>query len=131
MSDETTGTTPVANGAAAPTEAAPARSARVREAVKVVARHPLGAIALVGAAVALVEIELAVGILAGLGATALLATKTGPEARQEVLTRSTEVLAKGKVALEKAKVAIASRTKAPAEAPPKSAEPPAPPAASI
>jgi hypothetical protein len=124
MSNETTESTPVANGAAAPAADAPAKPARVREAVKVLARHPLGAIALIGAAVALVEIELAVGILAGIGATALLATKSGPEARQEVFTKGNEVLAKGKVALEKAKVAFASRAK-PAEETPKTPEPPA------
>ena len=52
-----------------------------------VKKHPLGALAAVGAAAALIEVELAVGVLAGLGATALLSTKSGPEARQEMLER--------------------------------------------
>jgi hypothetical protein len=78
--------------------------------------------------VALVEVEVAVGILAGIGATALLATKSGPEARQEMLSKGNEVLAKGKLALAKAKGKLASRVKA--EEATKSPEPPAvPPAA--
>jgi hypothetical protein len=127
MSTETTEA--AANGTN-PAEPAPAKSARVREAVTLIKRHPLGVIAAAGAAVALVEVEVAVGILAGIGATALFATKTGPEARREVRTKSNVVLAKGKLALAKAKVAIASRAKPAAEATPKSPEPPAaPPAA--
>jgi hypothetical protein len=84
-----------------------------------VKRHPIGAVAVVGAAAALFEVELAVGILTGIGATALLAKKTGPEARREVMT-------KGRWAMDRAKVAWARRGKsAPtnpaASAPPQSA----------
>jgi hypothetical protein len=107
---------PAPNGAAA---------ARVREAVTALKRHPLGVVALAGAAVALVEVEVAVALLAGIGATALLATKSGPEARQEVLTKGNEVFAKGKLALAKAKHKLASRTKAGAAEATKTPEPPA------
>jgi hypothetical protein len=130
MSNETPENAPAPTSAAAPTEAAaapaeatPAKPARVREAVTAIKRHPLGVVALAGAAVALVEVEVAVGILAGIGATALLATRSGPEARQEVLTKGNEVLAKGKLVLAKAKGKL-SRVKA-AGAEPKSPEPPA------
>ena len=155
MSSETPENAPAPQGAPAPTEAAPAaeaapagaaptgtaptgtaategtaRTARVREAVSALKRHPLGVVALAGATVALVEVEVAVGILAGIGATALLATKSGPVARQEMLTKGNEVLAKGKLALAKAKGKLASRAKPVTEEVPKSTEPPAvPPAA--
>lgn len=112
--------------------------ARVRKAIALVKSHPLGLVVAVGAAVALVEIELAVGILTGIGATALLATKSGPEARQEVRSLGQGVVTKGKAALERARVALASRAKtppvepaaAPATAPaeadaPKAGDPPA------
>jgi hypothetical protein len=89
-------TTAAAETTAAVTEAAKPERVQVRKAFGALKRHPLGMVALVGAAVALVEVELAVGILAGIGATALLTLKTGPEARQEVL-------AKGKWALERAR----------------------------
>jgi hypothetical protein len=132
MSNESTEATPPPNGTAAgatpAAEGASAKTARVREAVTALKRHPLGVVALAGAAVALVEVEVAVGILAGIGATALLVTKSGPEARQEVLSKGNEVLAKGKLALAKAKVKLASRTK-PASAETKSPEPPAAPSA--
>jgi hypothetical protein len=113
------------SGGAAPAKAARARSARVREAVTALKRHPLGVVALAGAAVALVEVEVAVGIFAGIGATALLVTKSGPEARQEVLTRGNEVLAKGKLALAKAKRRLESRAKPATGEASKSPEPPA------
>src|SRR4051812_41577262 len=54
----------------------------VRRAIRALKRHPLGVIALIGAAASLVEVELAVGILAGIGATALLTTTSGPAMRQ-------------------------------------------------
>jgi hypothetical protein len=85
---------------------------RFRKAINLLKGHPLGIVALIGAAAALVEIELAVGILTGIGATALLATKNGPQAREEVL-------AKGKWAIERAR-AFASRPRS-AEAAPASA----------
>jgi hypothetical protein len=75
---------------------------RVQRAVKLAKEHPLGAVATVAAAAALVELELAVGILAGLGATALLANRTGREARQDVVAR-------GKRAVERARIALAKR----------------------
>jgi hypothetical protein len=131
MSNESPEATPPAsNGAAAPAETTPAaetasaKTARVREAVTAIKRHPLGVVALAGAAVALVEVEVAVGILAGIGATALLVTKSGPEARQEVLTKGNEVLAKGKLALAKAKGKL-SRAKAAGKSPEPPAAPPA------
>lgn len=97
------------SSAAAPVNAEPAR---VRKAIALVKSHPLGVVVAVGAAVALVEIELAVGILTGVGATALLVTKSGHEARQEVRSLGQEVFTKGKAAIERARVALASRTKA-------------------
>jgi hypothetical protein len=78
---------------------------KVKQAIALAKEHPLGAVATVAAAAALVEVEFAVGILAGLGATALLARKTGPEAREQVIAR-------GKKAIEQARVALAKRRKA-------------------
>jgi hypothetical protein len=75
------------NGGEAVKEATKAQGVQVRKAFTALKRHPLGVVALAGAAVALVEVELAVGILAGLGATALLTLKTGSDARHEVLTK--------------------------------------------
>jgi hypothetical protein len=75
---------------------------KVQQAITAAKAHPLGAVATVAAAAALVEIEFAVGILTGLGATALLATRSGPQARGEVIAR-------GKQALERAREAIAKR----------------------
>jgi hypothetical protein len=131
--------TPVVEAAPSTTEApVKAKPAKVRKAIALLKSHPLGLVAVVGAAVALVEIELAVGILTGVGATVLLATKSGPEARQEVRSLGQGVLTKGKAAIERARVALASRAKtqpaepaaasatAPAEtATPKAEEPPA------
>jgi hypothetical protein len=104
------------NGAAAVKEAA--KSEPVRKAVNMLKSHPLGVVALAGAAVALVEVELAVGILAGIGATALLARKSGPEARQEVL-------AKGKRAVERARALKLRKEPAQAAATPAAPPPPA------
>lgn len=86
-----------------------APTAKVRQVLSALGRHPLGLVVAIGAGIALVEIELAVGLIAGVGATALLVSKSGPEARQEVV-------AKGKAAIERARVALASRTKPAAEA---------------
>jgi hypothetical protein len=85
-----------AASAAAPADNAP-RAAKVREALSLIKEHPLGAVATVAAATALLEIEFAVGVLAGVGATALLANKSGPERRRLVLER-------GKWALDRARV---------------------------
>jgi hypothetical protein len=120
MSETSENAAPAAdNGTATVKEA---KTDPVRKAFGVLKRHPLGIVALAGAAVALVEVELAVGILAGIGATALLALKSGPEARQEVLAKGQEVLAKGKSAVERAR-AIKLR-KEPAEAAANAASPP-------
>ena len=78
----------------------------VRDAISMIKQHPLGAVATVAAATAFIEVELAVGILAGLGATALLAQQSGPEARQRVV-------AGGKWALDRARSAV-HRAKPPA-----------------
>jgi hypothetical protein len=77
---------------------------KVQQAITAAKAHPLGAVATVAAAAALVEIEFAVGILAGLGATALLATRSGPQARDEVIAR-------GRQAIERARLAIVKRKK--------------------
>lgn len=110
--------------AAEPKPWAPAKLAahpKVKQAISLAKEHPLGAVATVAAAAALVEIEFAVGILTGLGATALLAKRSGPQARDEVIAR-------GRQAIARARVAIAKRKKSPvppaasAEAPPPAAE---------
>jgi hypothetical protein len=78
---------------------------KVQQAIAMAKNHPLGAVATVAAAAALVEVEFAVGILTGLGATALLASRSGPEARERVIAR-------GRKALAQARVVIAQRRKA-------------------
>jgi hypothetical protein len=83
----------------------------VRDAITLLKQHPLGAVATVAAATALIEVELAVGILAGLGATALLANQSGPEARQRVIER-------GKWALDRARTVVAKAKAPPQMAPP-------------
>jgi len=108
------GTTPTtAQGSNGDTIAAghPAATHLVRDAISLIKQHPLGAVATVAAATAFIEVELAVGILAGLGATALLANQSGPEARQRVL-------AGGKWALERARTAVAKAKSPPPVAPP-------------
>ncbi|HTV20157.1 MAG TPA: hypothetical protein VMG12_15845 [Polyangiaceae bacterium] len=117
------------DGAAPNVESPQPERAKLREALAVLKRHPLGLVVAIGAAAALLEIELAVGILTGVGATALLATKSGPEARQEVISKGQEVFTKSKAAIERARVALASRAQAKAAEPaaadpvPVSAEP--------
>lgn len=93
----------------APTE----KAAMVRDALTLLKEHPLGAVATVAAATALLELEFAVGILAGLSATALLSNKSGPERRKIVLER-------GKWALERARAMkeTAMKRKAPSSAQP-------------
>ncbi len=93
---------------------------KVQQAIAFAKSHPLGAVASVAAAAALVEVELAVGILAGLGATALLASKSGPETREQVIAR-------GRSALARAKIAIAQRRKSSGVVPPPSPDAPPPP----
>lgn len=76
---------------------------KVQRAIALAKTHPLGAVATVAAAAALVEVEFAVGILTGLGATALLARRTGPEARERVIARGKEALAQARVVIAKRK----------------------------
>ena len=124
---------------------------KVKQAISLAKEHPLGAVATVAAAAALVEIEFAVGILTGIGATALLATRSGPQARDEVIARGREaiarardatallakrsgpqardeVIARGREAIARARGVIAKRRKASPAPPAPSAEAP-PPAA--
>ncbi|MEO8183959.1 MAG: hypothetical protein ABI895_34485 [Deltaproteobacteria bacterium] len=109
------GTTPTtaegSNGDTISANGHPAGTHLVRDAISLIKQHPLGAVATVAAATAFIEVELAVGILAGLGATALLASQSGPEARQRVLAR-------GKWALDRARVAVAKAKSPPPVAPP-------------
>lgn len=73
-------------------------------AISLIKEHPLGAVATVAAATALLELQFAVGVLAGLGATALLANKSGPERRRLVLERGKWALVRAramKAALKK------------------------------
>jgi hypothetical protein len=83
----------------------------MREAISMIKQHPLGAVATVAAATALIEVELAVGILAGIGATALLANESGSETRQKVLEQ-------GKRALHRARSAMTRPKEPPRVAPP-------------
>ncbi|MEY4545508.1 MAG: hypothetical protein RL685_1703 [Pseudomonadota bacterium] len=96
------------------------KPARVREAISLIKEHPLGAVATVAAATALLELEFAVGLLAGLGATALLVNKSGPERRRIVMER-------GKWALERARAMKESAMKKKTVA----TEQPAPPASPV
>lgn len=72
---------------------------RVRGAVTLAKKHPLGTVAAAGAAAAFVEVPFAVGVLTGLGATALLVRRTGAEARREVLARGRDALARARTKL--------------------------------
>jgi len=119
MNDAATGGS-APGGGAGDTAPAPERDAGqngnghkhlMRDAITLIKQHPLGAVATVAAATALIEVEFAVGILAGLGATALLANQSGPEARQRVL-------AHGKRALDRARIVVAKAKAPPQVAPP-------------
>jgi hypothetical protein len=123
---EATNPTSVTNGDAA-TAAAPAAAKlsaaakltthpKVQQAITLAKTHPLGAVATVAAAAALVEVEFAVGILAGLGATALLASRSGPEARERVIAQGKHALAQARVAIAKRKQAMMPGTPPPAAA---------------
>jgi hypothetical protein len=111
------------NGATDATKSAAAKLTahpKVQQAISYAKSHPLGAVATVAAAAALIEIEFAVGILTGLGATAFLANKSGSQAREEVIAR-------GKQAIARARTLIAKRKKsatAPSSAASESAAPP-------
>jgi hypothetical protein len=131
MSEESSNGAPEAAPAAEATpESEPKTVAypRMKSALALVKRNPLKAVALGAAAIASLEVELAVGILAGIGATALLTTKPGAEAREEVVSKGKaardevvskskaardEVVSKSKAALDKAKTAL-KRKAAPA-----------------
>jgi hypothetical protein len=101
---------------------------RVKSAVNLAKEHPLGAVATVAAAAVFWEVELAVGILAGLGATALLAPKTGPETREKVFARGKvareQVVARSKSAFTRAKTAWEGRMKPKAKATTEASAPP-------
>jgi hypothetical protein len=118
MSDESSNGAPAPAAEGAP-ESEPKTVAypRMKSALALVKRNPLKAVALGAAAIASLVVELAVGILAGIGATALLTTKPGAEAREEVVSKGKaardEVVSKGKAAFDKAKTAL-KRKEAPA-----------------
>lgn len=63
-------------------------------------KHPLGTIAAGAAMGMLIEEEIALGILAGIGLTALFATRTGPEARREVTAKVEEILGRARSRLQ-------------------------------
>jgi hypothetical protein len=90
---------------------------KVQQALTVAKEHPLGAVVGAAAAVAFVEVELAVGILAGVGATALLAAQSGPEARRQVLTRGKQAWSSARERVQKARKPKVSADAAPPPAP--------------
>jgi hypothetical protein len=57
----------------------------------------------VAAAAAFIEVELAVGLLAGIGATALLASESGPETRQKMLEQGKRAISRARTAMTKPK----------------------------
>jgi hypothetical protein len=75
----------------------------VRKVIRTLKEHPLGVVALFGAGAAFVEVELAIGILTGLGATALLATSSGAQMRQDVMTKSKWALERARSLTRRAK----------------------------
>lgn len=83
----------------------------MREAISMIKQHPLGAVATVAAATAFIEVELAVGLLAGIGATALLVNESGSTTRHKVLEQ-------GKLALSRARTAMTKAKEPPPVAPP-------------
>jgi hypothetical protein len=129
MSDQT-------KESATPTEGAPATEVKpsaaqklapkVKQAIEFTKTHPLGAVATAAAAVALVEVEFAVGILTGLGATALLVTDSGPQTREKFVSGGKRALSSGKLAFAKARGAFTRKPKVEAAAS-TPAQPPAPP----
>jgi hypothetical protein len=79
-----------------------AAQTRLEQARSMAREHPLGGIAALAAAAAFIEVEIGLGILAGLGATALIATRNGPATRDRML-------AGGRQAYERARAALAQR----------------------
>ena len=90
---------------------------KVQHALTVAKEHPLGAVVGVAAAVALVEVEFAVGILTGIGATALLAAKSGPEARKQVVSSGKQAWSNARERVQKARKPKAAAEAAPPPAP--------------
>jgi hypothetical protein len=78
----------------------------IGKATRAIKDHPVALVALIGASAAFIEFELALGMLTGIGATALLATAGGPETRQQLLARSRWLLdrARSKVRGAKSRV---------------------------
>ena len=74
---------------------------KVQQAITTAKAHPLGAVVGVAAAVAFVEVEFAVGVLTGLGATALLVSRSGPQVREQVVSRGKQALAAARAQVEK------------------------------
>lgn len=74
---------------------------KVQQAITVAKAHPLGAVVGVAAAAAFVEVELAVAILTGIGATALLTSKSGPQTREQVVTAGKQAFARAKEQVQK------------------------------
>jgi X-X-X-Leu-X-X-Gly heptad repeat protein len=65
-------------------------------AFELVKQHPVATIAALGAATALIEVELAAGVLLGVAAAALLVEQAGPEVRQRLLTSGRQTLARAR-----------------------------------
>lgn len=86
---------------------------KVQQAITVAKAHPLGAVVGVAAAAAFVEVEFAVGILTGLGATALLVTRNGSQTREEVVTAGKQALARAKQVQWRRKPAASTEAAAP------------------
>ena len=87
---------------------------KVQQAITVAKEHPLGAVVGAAAAVAFVEVELAVGILTGIGATALLVARSGPETRKEVVTRGKQAWSSARERVQKARKPKAAEAAPPA-----------------
>jgi hypothetical protein len=76
-----------------------ATQAQLERARRLLRGHPLGTVATIAVVAAFVEVELAIGILVGLGATALLTTRSGSATRQRFVSR-------GRIALNRARIAM-------------------------
>jgi hypothetical protein len=118
---------PAAEASAVKTSTAQKLAPKVKQAIEFTKTHPLGAVATVAAAAALVEVEFAVGILTGLGATALLVTDSGPQTREKFVSSGKRALSSGKLAFAKARGAFTRKPKADATAAAPQPTPAAPP----
>lgn len=74
-------------------KAAAAVDVGIERARTFVRRHPLGVVAVVALGAACIEIELAVGVLAGVGTAALLVSRDGASTRQLVASGGRRALA--------------------------------------